>query len=97
MKKLFLLILLIIISQLTVKSQTNENKITIDASEQGYKIDKNIYGQFSEHLGHCIYGGIWVGEDSPIPNTDGIRNDVVGSIEKIKSSCATMAGRLFCR
>ena len=39
-------------------------------------INKNIYGHFSEHLGRCIYGGIWVGKDSPIPNTDGIRNDV---------------------
>ena len=46
------------------------------ADQPGPVINKNLYGQFTEHLGHCIYGGIWVGEDSPIPNTRGIRNDV---------------------
>jgi alpha-N-arabinofuranosidase len=47
-------------------------------------ISKNIYGHFSEHLGHCIYGGYWVGEDSKIPNTRGIRNDVVEALKKIQ-------------
>ncbi len=47
-------------------------------------ISRHIYGHFSEHLGHCIYGGYWVGEDSPIPNTRGIRNDVVFALQKIK-------------
>jgi len=46
-------------------------------------ISRHIYGHFSEHLGHCIYGGIWVGEDSPIPNTRGIRNDVVTALKRI--------------
>ena len=40
-------------------------------------ISRHIYGHFSEHLGRCIYGGYWVGEDSDIANTRGIRNDVV--------------------
>lgn len=47
-------------------------------------INRNIYGHFSEHLGRCIYEGIWVGEDSPIPNTKGIRNDVVEALKEIK-------------
>jgi alpha-N-arabinofuranosidase len=47
-------------------------------------IGKHIYGHFSEHLGHCIYGGYWVGEDSPIPNTRGIRNDVVKALRDIR-------------
>ena len=34
-------------------------------------INRNIYGHFAEHLGRCIYEGLWVGEDSPIPNTEG--------------------------
>ena len=38
------------------------------------KINKNIYGHFTEHLGNCIYGGIYVGEDSKIPNVRGIRS-----------------------
>jgi len=46
-------------------------------------ISCHIYGNFSEHLGHCIYGGIWVGENSPIPNTRGIRNDVVAALKRL--------------
>ena len=43
-------------------------------------ISRHIYGHFSEHLGHCIYGGYWVGENSDIPNTRGIRDDVVEAL-----------------
>jgi alpha-N-arabinofuranosidase len=48
------------------------------------RISRHIYGHFSEHLGRCIYGGLWVGEDSPIPNTRGIRKDVVEALRRIK-------------
>lgn len=48
------------------------------------KISRHIYGHFAEHLGRCIYEGIWVGEDSPIPNTKGIRNDVLEALKRIK-------------
>lgn len=48
------------------------------------RINKNIYGHFAEHLGRGIYEGIWVGKDSPIPNTDGLRNDVIEALKKIK-------------
>ena len=58
-------------------------KLTIWADKPGAAIDKNIYGNFSEHLGRCIYEGFWVGEDSPIPNTRGIRNDVVEALKAI--------------
>ena len=47
-------------------------------------ISRHIYGQFSEHLGHGIYGGIWVGPASPIPNTRGIRNDVVAALQRMR-------------
>jgi len=47
-------------------------------------ISRHIYGQFSEHLGRCIYGGIWVGENSPIPNINGYRKDLVEALVKIK-------------
>jgi len=59
------------------------NKIMVDAKGTGVKIDRNIYGHFSEHLGRCIYEGIWVGEDSPIPNVRGIRKDVVAALKAI--------------
>jgi alpha-L-arabinofuranosidase len=57
--------------------------IVLNADLSADTIDRNIYGNFSEHLGHCIYGGIWVGENSPIPNTRGIRNDVVAALKDI--------------
>ncbi|MFB9328017.1 alpha-N-arabinofuranosidase [Paenibacillus aurantiacus] len=47
------------------------------------KIDRNLYGHFSQHLGRCIHEGIWVGKDSHIPNTDGIRNDVIEALRKV--------------
>src|SRR6187551_2378569 len=58
--------------------------VSIDISKPGAKIDRNIFGQFAEHLGTGIYEGIWVGPDSPIPNTRGIRNDVVAALKAIK-------------
>ncbi len=47
-------------------------------------ISRHIYGHFSEHLGRCIYGGYWVGEGSAVPNTRGIRNDVVEALKKTR-------------
>ena len=46
-------------------------------------INPNIYGQFSEHLGRCIYQGIYVGQASDIPNTNGMRNDVVSALKAL--------------
>jgi alpha-N-arabinofuranosidase len=60
------------------------NQLVIVANHSGPTISKDIYGHFSEHLGTCIYGGIWVGTDSKIPNTDGIRNDVLNALKEIK-------------
>ena len=57
-------------------------KIIINADLGKEQISRHIYGHFSEHLGHCIYDGYWVGEDSPIPNTRGIRNDIVEALKK---------------
>jgi alpha-N-arabinofuranosidase len=69
--------------------------VTIQADKPGAKIDKNIYGQFVEHLGHGIYEGIWVGEDSPIPNTRGYRNDVVAALKKLKVPVMRWPGGCF--
>jgi alpha-L-arabinofuranosidase len=60
-----------------------EVELSIDVSKPGEKIDRNLFGQFAEHLGHGIYDGIWVGSDSTIPNTRGIRNDVVAALKVI--------------
>ncbi|HTP70523.1 MAG TPA: alpha-L-arabinofuranosidase C-terminal domain-containing protein [Dongiaceae bacterium] len=70
-------------------------QFTVDASKPGAKIDRNIFGQFAEHLGHGIYDGIWVGPDSTIPNTRGIRNDVVAALKAIKVPNVRWPGGCF--
>ena len=70
-------------------------QLSIDASKGGPKIDRNIFGQFAEHLGHGIYEGIWVGRDSTIPNTRGIRNDVVAALRAIKVPNVRWPGGCF--
>src|SRR3954465_11758808 len=69
--------------------------ISVDATKPGAKIDRNIFGQFAEHLGHGIYDGIWVGPDSTIPNTRGIRNDVVGALKALKVPNVRWPGGCF--
>ncbi len=58
-------------------------RLVIRAGAGQEKISRHIYGHFAEHLGRCIYEGIWVGQESPIPNTRGIRNDVVAALKEI--------------
>jgi alpha-N-arabinofuranosidase len=70
-------------------------KIKVNAHEKKGIINKNIYGHFSEHLGRCIYEGIWVGKDSPIPNTKGMRNDVVQALRDIKIPVLRWPGGCF--
>ncbi len=74
---------------------TLTNHLVIHADEGKETINRNIYGHFSEHLGHCIYGGYWVGEDSSIPNTHGIRNDVVAALKKIQVPVLRWPGGCF--
>src|SRR5687768_11908949 len=69
--------------------------VTVDASKSGPKIDRHLFGQFAEHLGKGIYEGIWVGPDSPIPNTRGIRNDVVAALKAIKVPNVRWPGGCF--
>jgi len=68
---------------LTSTSTLAATPIVITPDKPGIVIDRHIFGQFAEHLGHGIYGGIWVGKDSTIPNTRGIRNDVVAALKEL--------------
>ena len=70
-------------------------RLTIDATRPGAKIDRNIFGQFAEHLGRGIYEGVWVGPESKIPNTRGIRNDVVAALKAIKVPNVRWPGGCF--
>src|SRR3954466_3017670 len=69
--------------------------LSVDASKTTARIDRNIFGQFAEHLGHGIYEGIWVGPDSSIPNTRGIRNDVVAALKAIQVPNGRWPGGCF--
>jgi len=71
------------------------NKLVVHADKGKETVSRNIYGHFSEHLGRCIYGGFWVGEDSAIPNTRGIRNDVVEALRRIKIPVLRWPGGCF--
>lgn len=70
-------------------------KYVINPNKKVSKINKEIYGHFSEHLGRCIYEGIYVGEDSQIPNRNGMRTDVVEALKKIKVPVLRWPGGCF--
>jgi alpha-N-arabinofuranosidase len=77
------------------EAQATPNRLVIHADQGTQTINRNIYGHFSEHLGRCIYEGYWVGEDSPIPNTRGIRKDVVQALKDIKTPVLRWPGGCF--
>ena len=69
--------------------------ITVDTRHPGQQISRNLFGNFSEHLGRCIYGGVYVGEDSPIPNENGMRKDIVEALRKIHLPVLRWPGGCF--
>ena len=58
-------------------------KYLINPNQKISTISKDIYGHFSEHLGRCIYDGLFVGENSEIPNVNGMRKDVVEALKEM--------------
>ncbi|MBS1828081.1 MAG: alpha-N-arabinofuranosidase [Acidobacteria bacterium] len=80
---------------LTLSVRAQPVPLTVEAGKPGPKIDRNIFGQFAEHLGHGVYEGIWVGPDSKIPNTRGIRNDVVTALRALKVPNVRWPGGCF--
>lgn len=72
------------------------NIVTIQTQHPSVVIDKHIYGHFAEHLGHCIYGGFYVGENnSMIPNIDGVRKDVIEALKNLKIPSLRWPGGCF--
>jgi len=94
LRQLFALLIAVLTTG-SILAETTTNTLVIHADQGRDTISRNIYGQFSEHLGHCIYGGAWVGEGSPIPNTRGIRNDVVAALKKIQVPVLRWPGGCF--
>lgn len=93
MKRLFAL-LATLCCAVAVTAQPVEVHIQDRATNQP-TIAPEIYGQFSEHLGTCIYGGLWVGEDSEIPNEDGYRTDVLEALKALQIPVLRWPGGCF--
>lgn len=73
----------------------NNNLIEIDTKNVKYKIGKDIYGHFIEHVGKCIYGGLWVGRDSKIKNINGVRIDIIEALKEINIPVLRWPGGCF--
>jgi alpha-L-arabinofuranosidase len=65
-------------------AETLQATAVIHGDQDGGTISRHLYGHFAEHLGRCIYDGIWVGEGSSIPNSRGMRTDIIEALRKLK-------------
>lgn len=87
---------LIIAASFFVQVVSGQNRIVLNPAKAKDTINKNIYGHFAEHLGRCIYGGIYVGEkEKKIPNKNGIRLDVMEALKKMKTPVLRWPGGCF--
>lgn len=87
---------LIIAATFFVQVVSGQNRIVLNPAKAKDTINKNIYGHFAEHLGRCIYGGIYVGEkEKKIPNKNGIRLDVMEALKKMKTPVLRWPGGCF--
>ena len=94
MKKKVLTIVLFILSN-TLISFAEDTKIILHTKQNAGTIHKELYGQFAEHLGTCIYGGLWVGNNSSIPNINGYRKDVLHALQDLKVPVLRWPGGCF--
>lgn len=77
-------------------NSTAQNQVVLQAGNGKDIINKNIYGHFAEHLGHCIYGGLYVGDNNTtIPNRDGVRLDIIEALKKLKVPVLRWPGGCF--
>jgi alpha-L-arabinofuranosidase len=79
----------------TIVPSAANARIEILLDEALGTISPNIYGHFLEHLGGVIYDGVWVGENSKIPNVNGLRKDLVDELRKIKAPVVRYPGGCF--
>ncbi|MDP3681825.1 MAG: alpha-L-arabinofuranosidase C-terminal domain-containing protein [Flavobacterium sp.] len=84
MKKTLLILFIFTFCSQAIVAQKETTVLTLKNSNDGPTISKHIYGHFAEHLGKCIYGGFFVGEKSSIPNTKGVRNDIITALKELK-------------
>ena len=88
--------IILFIGLASVKFLSAQNTIVLNADKGKDIIDKNIYGHFAEHLGHCIYGGFYIGDSNKtIPHKDGVRLDVIDALKKLKVPVLRWPGGCF--
>lgn len=75
--------LLLAAAPAAVPAAAQDSTMTVHADRPGPTYDRRIFTQFAEHLGNGIYGGLWVGEKSKIPNVRGYRKDVIGALKSL--------------
>lgn len=88
-------LLLTVMSALPLQAEEPHAEIKIHADTPGPVYSREIFSQFAEHLGHGIYGGLWVGDDKTIPNTDGFRNDVIAALKELQVPVVRWPGGCF--
>jgi alpha-N-arabinofuranosidase len=89
---------LLLVAASAMRSQSPEPlraSLTLRADQPKATINRNIYGHFAEHLGRLIYDGLWVGDTSTIPNTRGLRNDVVAALRNLNIPVLRWPGGCF--
>lgn len=84
MKKALLILFIFTFCNQIIFAQKETTVLSLKNSSDAPIISKHIYGHFAEHLGKCIYGGFYVGEKSTIPNTKGVRNDIISALKELK-------------
>src|SRR5215831_4367102 len=77
------------------RAATTQSRVHVLLDEPLGTISSNLYGHFTEHIGGVIYDGIWVGEDSPVPNTGGIRTALVEHMRRLTPSVVRWPGGCF--
>ncbi|OAN67276.1 alpha-N-arabinofuranosidase [Sphingomonas sp. TDK1] len=84
-----------LIAALPAMAQSGSDAVTVHGDQPGAKFDRRLFGQFAEHLGTGIYGGLWVGTDSKIPNVKGFRRDVIDALKEIRVPVIRWPGGCF--
>ena len=95
MRKAIATILASAMLPLAVSAQMKVEVKVETSPQKAQVIPKEIYGQFAEHLGSCIYGGLWVGPESEIPNVEGYRSDVLQALKDLKVPVMRWPGGCF--
>ena len=78
-----------------IAAEPAQVRLTVSTEAAGPRIEPEVYGHFVEHLGTGVYGGLWVGPESKIPNTRGLRNDVVEALRRLEVPVMRWPGGCF--